>query len=133
MYGFIRPFWKRHITCLLLLTVGLLSLVPQVEAGFVPTAQSHSAPTHRSDMAVVQKALEYKLVQTRLRDLGYRPEEIADRLQQLSDAEIHALAERIDNLVPAGDSGFGIVIALLVAIILVILVIKVTGSKVIIG
>ncbi len=118
----------RWIAAILVVVMGLVSLVPRVEASFVPSDQSASSISRQEDMATIQKALEQKLVQERLRDLGYTEDEIKARLDQLSDAEVHSLATQLDSLAPAGE--LGLVIGILVIIILVIVIVMLTGHRV---
>jgi len=54
------------------------------------------------------------------------------RLERLNDQQLHQLAQNIDNVKVAGDSGLGIVIGLLVIAILVVLLLQLTGHKVIV-
>ncbi|MBI4687786.1 MAG: hypothetical protein HY756_08415, partial [Nitrospirae bacterium] len=53
------------------------------------------------------------------------------RISQLSDQQVHQLALNLDEI-KAGDDGLGIIIALLVIAILVVLLIQLTGHKVVI-
>jgi len=80
-------------------------------------------------MATIQKALEQKLVQERLRDLGYTEDEIKSRLDQLSDTELHNFAAQLDTLAPAG-SGFEVAVIILLVVVLVALVLILTGHHV---
>jgi len=108
-----------------------LSFVPRVEAAFIPSDESLSSIFREQDMATVQKALEHKLVKEKLRDLGYTEEEIAARLDQLSDQELHSFARQLDLLNPGGD-GLGIIIAILVIVLLVILILKLWDKRIVI-
>jgi hypothetical protein len=126
MHVLMNKLVMRQIAVLLVVLMGLVSLVPRVEASFVPSVDSFSASSRQNDMATIQKALEQKLVKERLKDLGYSEDEIKDRLNRLSDTEVHALASQLDSLVPAGD-GTGVIIALLVIAILVIVILLLTG------
>jgi hypothetical protein len=122
----------RGIAMMLVVVMGLISFVPRVEASFIPSHQSDrlSSPTSRQeDMATIQKALEQKLVQERLRDLGYTEDEIKARLDQLSDTELHNFAAQLDTLAPAG-SGFEVAVIILLVLVLVALVLILTGPHV---
>ena len=114
---------------MLVVVMGLVSLVPRVEASFVPSDQSASSISRQEDMATIQRALEDKLVGERLKDLGDTEEESQARLDRLSDAEIHSFAAQLDSLTRAGDC-VGIVIALLLIAILVIVILMLTGHRV---
>ena len=72
------------------------------------------------------------MVRERLKEMGLIPEEVQSRLDQLSDQQIHEIALKLDDLQVGGDSGLGIVIALLVIIILVIIFIHLLGHRIII-
>jgi hypothetical protein len=122
----------RRVAALLVLLMGLFSLVPRVEAGFIGSAESFGDASRRQDLATLQRALEDKLVQERLKALGYSDEEIRARLDQLSDADLHNFATQIDALTAGGD-GLGLVIALLVIIILVIIIIKLMDRKIVVS
>jgi hypothetical protein len=128
MKAFMTDPVVRGIAVMLVVVMGMVSLVPRVEASFVPTDQSASPISRHEDMATIQKALEQKLVQERLKDLGYTDDEIKARLDQLSDAEVHSLAAQLDSLAPAGY--LGLVIGILVIIILVIVILMLTGHRV---
>ena len=118
----------RWIAVMLVVVMGLVSLVPRVEASFVPSDQSASSISRQEDMATIQRALEDKLVRERLKDLGYTEEEIQARFDRLSDAEVHSLASQLDSLMPAGGWEVAVVVILLVAI-LVVLILMWTGHK----
>ena len=128
MKAFMTDPLVRGIATMLIVVMGLVSLVPRVEASFVPSAQSASSISRHEDMATIEKALEQKLVRERLKDLGYTEEEIKARLDHLSDAEVHSLASQLDSLMPAGSWEAAVVVILLVAI-LVVLILMWTGHK----
>jgi len=111
----------------------LIGVVPRVDAGFAPSELmkgfSHSERT--ADLQKIQKMLEMKAVKERLGNLGFTESEIQKRLNELSDEEIHYFAQNIDQL-QTGGNGLGIVIALLVIAILVVLLIQLTGHRVIV-
>lgn len=123
--------WIRRISFLLVLTMGIVSLVPPVDASFISSQDSFSSPLRQKDMAVVEKALELKAVISRLEAMGYTESEIRARIHQLSDKEIHRLASNIDTLVPAGD-GLGFVIGILLVVLLVVVILKVADRRVIV-
>ena len=119
----------RRMAMMLVVLMGLVSMVPRVEASFVASDESFSSMSRQSDMTTIQGALEQKLVRERLKDLGYTEDEIKARLDRLPDNEIHALATQLDSLLPAGD-GTGVVIAVLIIVILVLIILMLTGHRV---
>ncbi len=126
------PF-MRSIAVYLACAMFILGIVPKVDASFAPSAAITLAKTDRAaDLATVQKALEAKMVKTRLAELGLTQEEIGSRLSQLSDQQLHKVAQQLDNLKVAGDDGLGIIIAILIVAILVVLLLQLTGHRVLV-
>jgi predicted PurR-regulated permease PerM len=122
----------RRIAVTLVVVMGLVSLVPRVEASFIPSdqsVQSSSLISRQENMATIQKVLEQKLIKERLKDLGYADDEIKARIDQLSDTELHSLATQLDALVPAGD-GFEAAVIILLVLVLVVLVLLVMGKRI---
>ncbi|MEJ2182030.1 MAG: PA2779 family protein [Nitrospirota bacterium] len=117
-----------------LFLVGLmlsLSVAPRVEGAFTPSRTlALSGPERAEDLARVRTVLESKLVRERLSALGYDAGEVQGRLAGLSDAELHRLARRLEDAVPAGDAGTTVV-TLLVVVLLVIVLLELTGHSVI--
>ena len=104
MKAFMTDSVVRSIAMTLVVVMGVVSLVPRVEASFVPSDQSSAAISRQEDIATIQKALEQKVVKERLKDLGYTEEEIKARLDRLSDSDLHSLATQIDIPMPAGST-----------------------------
>jgi len=102
-------------------------LIPSV----LPGAQGSSVTHRQSELERIQVLLESKLISQRLSDLGLTADEIQARLAQLTDDQIHQIAQRLDSLLIGGD-GLGIVIALLVVAILVVVFLQITGHKIIV-
>lgn len=130
----VQLFFKRSLVGYLVIAtvvLGLLSAFPTSEgwAMFLPSNQTSSI--RQEDLSKIQTVLESKMIHQRLADLGLSQEEITSRLAQLSDQEIHQVAGQIDSLYAGGD-GLGVVIALLVIAILVVILLQLTGHKVII-
>ncbi|MCG2738626.1 MAG: PA2779 family protein [Pseudomonadota bacterium] len=127
-----KMFMKQISWCLVF-AMFIIGIVPRVEAGFAPSDVIALSQVDRAaDIDKIQKVLETKMVRERLAKLGYAQEEINSRLTQLSDRQIHNLALQIDEIKVGGDSGLGIVIALLVIAILVVLFIQLTGHRVVV-
>jgi hypothetical protein len=125
--------YMRSIAIYLACAMFIIGIAPRVDASFVPSGVLPIAQTDRAaDLASIQKVLEVKMVKERLADLGLTQQEIQSRLSQLSDQQLHSAAQQLDNLKVGGDSGLGIIIALLVIAILVILILQLTGHKVIV-
>ena len=114
----------KRTSILLIFVWSLISLVPRVEAAFIPSSDSRTGLMRNQDTQTIQKALENKIVKQRLQDLGYSEKEIQERLNQLSDEEVHSLAMQIDSLSQGGI--LGLVIAVLVIVVLVLVIMKLT-------
>jgi hypothetical protein len=117
---------------LLIVLMSLISVVPKVDAGFVPSDRSLIPSLRDQDMQTVQKVLENKIITNRLEALGYSAAEIDQRLDQLSDKELHSLASQMESLAPGGD-GVGFVIGILVIVLLVIVILKLLDRRIIIS
>ena len=124
--------FRRLISCYLVAAMLVIGVAAPLQAAFSPSEALMLSPAARSsDIAKVQAALENKLVKQRLQDLGFSADEITARLAQLSDQQIHSIAQRLDDLRVGGD-GMGFVIGILVIIALVLVIIHLSGHKVIV-
>jgi predicted flavoprotein YhiN len=125
------PFMKQ-ISWYLVIALFLISIVPKVDAGFVPSEIIALSQMERTaDLQKIQNILEAKAVKQRLSQLGFSRDEIQQRFSQLSDQQIHQIALQLDDL-KVGQDGLGVVIALLVIAILVVVLLKLTGHKIIV-
>jgi hypothetical protein len=131
VYALLETAQFKRIAMFMVLVMGLISFVPRVDAGFVPSQESFSQAQQQADMATVRQALENKMVQKRMQALGYDQEEIDARLQMLTDQERHDLASRINALNPGGD-GLGIVVGVLVIILLVWFILYLTDKRIVV-
>ncbi|MBW1714920.1 MAG: PA2779 family protein [Deltaproteobacteria bacterium] len=118
----------RRIAMLLVILMGIFSVVPRIEASFVPSDESFASSARHKDMASVQKVLEQKLIKERLKDLGYTDQEINSRLDQLSDSELHQFATQLDSLTSGGSS----LVWILVIVLAVIAVLYFTNKRIVI-
>ncbi|MEW6054696.1 MAG: PA2779 family protein [Nitrospirota bacterium] len=126
------PFMKQ-ISWYLVVAMVVIAIAPRVEAGLAPSEIIALSKADRAaDLEKIQKILEVKAVSQRLMQYGLTHEEIQLRLSQLSDQQIHQIALQLDDLKVGQDDALGLIIALLVITILVIIILKLTGHKVII-
>ena len=125
------PF-MRHVTWYLVIAMFIIGITPRVDAGFAPSEIIAIAQIDRNaDLGKIQKVLEVKAIRERLMQFGLTQDEIQKRLAQLSDYQIHQFALQLDDL-KIGQDTVGVIIALLVIAILVVVLLKLTGHKVII-
>ena len=129
--------WRslRHIVTLMVVTFGILSFAPRVDAAYVSNYDMLSGQVENkgqdADMGTIQRTLENKMVVERLEALGYTKEEISDRLAMLTPEERHDLATRIDSL-HSGQGVWGIVIGVLVVVLIVLLILHFTDKRVVV-
>ena len=122
----------KWVTWYMVIAMFLLGIIPRVDAGFSPSELYNDSPAGRHfDLQKIQKALESKMVMERLRALGFSPDEIRVKLDQLDDKQVHQMAQKIDQLNVGGDGG-EVVIAILLIAILVVLIIYLLGHKIVI-
>ena len=131
------PRWMRSALVLYvsaaLVTTGLVSALPSVSwAWFVPSQAALPSIDRVADLARLKTILEQRVVAQRLADFGFTKNEIDSRLAQLSDAQIHQTVQQIESIQPGGDSGLGVIIALLVIAILVVILLQLTGHRIVI-
>ena len=115
------PAWIRSISTLLAVLLGVTGLVPNALAGPIPSALITEGDARAADIALVQQALETKVVRHRLAELGFTAEEIQDRITFASNEELHQLAAQSETVMAGGDGGILITILLVVLLVLLIL------------
>jgi len=108
---------------------GLAAMPPAAQAMFLPSAEQVSIRSE--DTAQLRRALESKVVRQRLADFGVTPEEVSLRMSEWTDDEIHQLSGVAEEF-HAGGSALGTIALLLVIALLAVLVLHLTGHKVII-
>lgn len=126
------PF-MRHVTWYLIIAMFVIGITPRVDAGFVPSEIIAIAQIDRNaDLGKIQKVLEVKTIRERLMQFGLTQDEIQKRLAQLNDHQIHQIALQLDDLKIGQNDVLGVIIALLVIAILIVVLLKLTGHKVIV-
>ncbi len=122
----------RKVVCCLVVAFFFLGAVPKVEAGFVPsTTSTVSDSTRLADIDKIQRALETKVIKDKLEKLGLTSEEIQTRVNSLSDAQVHQLALKVDDINTGGDA-LGVIVVILVIAILVWVVFYLYGHRIVI-
>ncbi len=120
----LRPAWIRHVALVMVACVGLNTLAPVALAGPISSATMVAGSSRTADLASIRLALEHKVVQQRLGELGFTPGEVSQRLAHASDAELHQLAIQSENL-QAG----GFLIGILVVVILVMVIMRLAATS----
>ncbi|HMK60721.1 MAG TPA: PA2779 family protein [Dissulfurispiraceae bacterium] len=126
------PFMKQ-VAWYLVVAMFVIGIAPRVDAGLAPSEVIALAQTDRqADLASIQKVLESKMIRERLEQYGLTQSEVEARLSQMSDQQIHSFALQLDDLKVGGDGALGVIIALLIIAILVIVIINLTGHRVVV-
>jgi hypothetical protein len=123
-----NPFFK-SITLYLIVATFIMTLPAQGWAMFIPT--TGTASVREADMTKIQRTLESTMIKQRLADFGLSSEEVKTRLDALSDEQIHQFAGNLDSL-QAGADGVDALIFLLLVAIIVVLILQLSGHKVIV-
>lgn len=121
--------FKKFLSIYLIVAILVIGMVQSATAAFIPSELTLN--TKAQDLEKVQKFLEMKIVSQRLKDFGYSEKEIMDRLSKLDEATLHNLALKIDEIKVAGDAGLAVILALVI-IALVVLIINLTGHRVVV-
>jgi hypothetical protein len=126
------PFLK-EISWYLVLAMFIIGIAPRVDAAMAPSSLIASSPLERAaDLAEIQRVLEMKVVKERLENLGFTAEEVRARLDQMSDHQMHQLAQQIDDLKVGKDSAGTVIIVLIVIALIVVAILYFTGRKVVV-
>ncbi|MFN3598607.1 MAG: PA2779 family protein [Aquificaceae bacterium] len=89
------------------------------------------AMKREEDVAKIQRALESKELQEKLKAYGLTREEVESKLSQLSDEQIHMLAKASDKILAGGDA-IGLAIGILIVAILLVILLKLLNKEIII-
>lgn len=110
----------------------LFALIPSNAEAFLAQSRLSSGEMiseRAAHIASIQSALEYKVVAQRLTDYGLTQEEVAAKLESMSDQQLHQLAAL------SGDVGGGVidaVIGVLLIILLVVVILKVSDKRIVV-
>jgi hypothetical protein len=75
------------------------------------------------DEIKVRRALENKLVAEKLMSHGLTTEEVSEKLNEMSDEQVHQIASLSDRIPAGGDGVVAVVVTVLVIVALVLLII----------
>ncbi|MEK6599039.1 MAG: PA2779 family protein [Deltaproteobacteria bacterium] len=109
----------------------LIGSVPRNSWAYFVESQQALSFSREADINKIQRVLESKMVSQRLSEFGLSMNEINSKLTKLSDADVHQFASQMDSLMPGGDAGVTIIL-LLVITILTLVIIQMTGHKIVI-
>ena len=128
-----KSSWMKMISCYLVVAMFVLGIAPRLYAGFSPSeAVSILTFDRSSDLDKIRKVLEMKMIQERLKNFGFTPNEIEKKLSQIDDQQIHQLALNLDELKVGSDGWAWVVVILVLIAIGVIVYFYITGHRVVI-
>jgi hypothetical protein len=84
-----------------------------------------------TEISKIQRALETEIVKEQLNAYGFTPDEINVKLSDLSDEQLHMLAQASDRVLAGGDGGV-VVIAVLLIILIVLLILYLTNKQIVV-
>ena len=126
MKSILPAFYAKRLSVYLVVALIAASFIAgTAQAMFVPAApktQSTPLVDRATDLAKIQKTLESKALQQRLVDYGLSPTKALEKINRLSDKEIHQFAANIDALQAGGMRDSDLIIILLLILLLVILI-----------
>jgi len=96
-----------------------------------PASEEINNISREEDIKKIQRALESKIVQEKLKAYGLGKEEVEKKLSEMDDHQIHMLAKASEKILAGGDV-LGTVIALLVIAILLVILLKLCNKEIII-
>ncbi len=119
----------KSLALYLVFAVFFMTMPAQGWAMFIPSGVPD--PVRQADLNGIQKTLETAMIKQRLADYGLSPEDAMARINGLSDTQIHEFAVNMNSL-QAGADGVDALIFLLLVAVIVVLVLELTGHRVII-
>ena len=103
-------------------------------AGMIGSVASSGACYDRgvreTEISKIQRALETEIINEKLKAYGLTSDEINAKLYDLTDEQVHLLAQASDNVLAGADEGLGVLIAILLIVLIVILILKLSGKSV---
>lgn len=117
-----KPLFTISITLYMILFFNAPGICSMVDSAF-HSKKTLSKIERQEKVETIQRALETKIVKEKLKSYGLNEKEVNEKLEELSDEQIHVLAQASEKLLAGGD-GLSTIITLLVIVILVLVIIK---------
>ena len=109
--------------------IAVSAFATPAEAMLLPTGTPASAPIDRAaDLALIQRTLEAQVLQQRLTEYEFTKEQALERLNALSDAQVHQFASRIEMLQAGGRRAIDLEVLLIILLVLLLILIIVENS-----
>ncbi|HSE83814.1 MAG TPA: PA2779 family protein [Thermodesulfobacteriota bacterium] len=119
--------YRTLIIVLVLLSFTTVSLISKSAQSAIVDSQmilpgGKKSSLREMDEEKVRTTLENKIVAERLKSYGLSKEEVVEKMQRMSDEQVHQLAALSDRI-PAGGDAWGFIIGALVVAVLILLII----------
>ena len=121
----LRQFARPTSYFVLLCLLGLGSYMPASRAAIISTEAMATATQVQYERNHLNQLLDRDNVRSYLRARGVEPASVQARVDSLTDAEVHALASRLDQY-PAGE-GFGTALTVAFLVFLTLLITDILG------
>ena len=112
-----REIAKRFIALLCVMALVGASLSPAI-AGLVGTEQMIAAEQAQVDRERLLDTLSRDDVRSQLTALGVDPAQAAERVMRMTDAEVAALNERLDELPAGGNTVLGVLLVVFIVFVI---------------
>jgi hypothetical protein len=116
-----RSVWRTGLISVLSVAIVNLGLVSAASAAIVDT-EVLVAPNRDADLALVRTKLDRQDVREQMRSMGVDAASIDTRVANLSDRELHQLANDMQSAPAGGD-----ILALIGAVFVVLLILELVG------
>ncbi len=125
-----KPSLAVSLTIYLLCSFSSPAVAGMIGSIFSPQVSSDQG-VRTAEISKIQRALETVIVKEKLNAYDLTPDEINVKLHDLSDEQIHMLAQASDQLLVGGDGG-EVVIAVLLIILIVLLILFLMNKHVVV-
>jgi len=123
--SYARPLASYLIAAL----IAVSAFAAPAEAMLLPTGPPAAAPIDRAaDLALIQRALEARVLQQRLIEYGLTREQALERLNALPDEQVHQFASRIEMLQAGGRRSVDLEVVLVILLLLLLILIIVENT-----
>ena len=115
------------IIVLVLMTFTPLSLISaSTQAATIDSKmiapEEYGSTLREIDEVKIKRALENKIVAEKLLGHGLTKEEVINKMEHMSDEQVHQIASLSDKIPAGGDSGLAIIVTILVIVALVLVI-----------
>jgi hypothetical protein len=125
-----KPYLAVCIAIYLLCLFSSPAVAGMIGSVFSPEVSSDQR-VRGTEISKIQRALETEIVKEKLNAYDLTPDEINVKLHDLSDEQIHMLAQASDQILAGGDGG-EVVIAVLLIVLIVLLILYLTNKHVVV-